>query len=145
MWWSLETYWRLYWYTFLRCIDFHRHSNIFASFSRENLQAREAEVSTLPWTQTENSALSRCRNCQRVWRNRKLVLTLSADTDEEDHSLENEDYSGWRFCEYWVTFFQARHEGPRHHEHDFFAICSKSSRWHNWTIDQADFDAFLAF
>ena len=42
----------------LRCIDFQRHSNIFASFSRENLQAREAEVSTLSWTQTEDSALS---------------------------------------------------------------------------------------
>ena len=60
----------------LRCIDFKRHSNIFASFSRENFQAREAEVSTFPWTQIENSALSRCRNGQRVWRNRKLVLVL---------------------------------------------------------------------
>ena len=35
------------------CIDFQRLSQIFASLTRENLQAREAEVSTLPWTQTE--------------------------------------------------------------------------------------------
>ena len=34
------------------CIDFQRLCQIFASLTRENLQAREAEVSTLPWTQT---------------------------------------------------------------------------------------------
>ena len=33
--------------------------------------------------------------------NKKPVLTLSAVTDEEDHSLENEDESGRRLCEYW--------------------------------------------
>ena len=32
--------------------------------------------------------------------NYKPVLTLSAVTDEEDHSLENEDESGRRLCEY---------------------------------------------
>ena len=35
------------------CIDFLRLSQIFASFSRENLETWETEVSTLPWTQTE--------------------------------------------------------------------------------------------
>ena len=35
------------------CIDFQRHRQIIASLTRENLEAREAEVSTLPWTQTE--------------------------------------------------------------------------------------------
>ena len=48
------------------CIDFQRLGKIFASFARENLEAREAEVSTLPWTQTEKDiALARCRNGQR--------------------------------------------------------------------------------
>ena len=35
------------------CIDFQRLSQIFASITRENLETRETEVSTLPWTQTE--------------------------------------------------------------------------------------------
>ena len=35
------------------CLDFHRLSQIFASLTRENLETRETEVSTLPWTQTE--------------------------------------------------------------------------------------------
>ena len=37
---------------------------------------------------------------------------------EEDHPLENEDESGRRLCEYWRTIFQAREEGPRHHQHE---------------------------
>ena len=84
------------------CIDFQRLSQIFASLTRENLQAHEAEVSTLPWTQTEkDTASARCRGEQRAWRNNKPVLTLSAVTDEEVHPLENEDESGRRLCEYW--------------------------------------------
>ena len=35
------------------CIDFQRLSQIFTSLARENLETRETEVSTLPWTQTE--------------------------------------------------------------------------------------------
>ena len=84
------------------CIDFQRLSQIVASLTRDNLEAREAEVSNLPWTQTENDiALARCRSSQRAWRKKKPVLTLSAVTDEEGHPLENEDESGRRFCEYW--------------------------------------------
>ena len=49
------------------CIDFQRLSQIFASLARENLETRETEVSTLPWTQTEKDvALARCRNGQRA-------------------------------------------------------------------------------
>ena len=49
------------------CIDFQRLSQIFASLTRENLETREAEVSTLPWTQTEKDmALARRRNTQRA-------------------------------------------------------------------------------
>ena len=101
------------------CIDFHRLNQIFASLARENLQAREADFSTLPWTQTEKYiALARCRSGQRAWRIKKPLLTLSAVTDEEGHPLENEDESGRRLCEYWGTIFQARQEGPRHHQHE---------------------------
>ena len=94
------------------CLDFHRLSQIFASLTRENLETRETEVSIFPWSQTEKDiALARCRNGQRAWRNKKPVLTLSADTDEEDHTLESDDESGRRLCEYWGTMFQARQEG----------------------------------
>ena len=86
----------------LECIDFQRLSQSIANLTRENLQAREAEDSTLPSTQTEkDTALARCRSGQRAWRNKKPVLTLSAVTDEEGHPLENEDDSGRRLCEYW--------------------------------------------
>ena len=68
------------------CFDFQRRSLIFASCTRENLGTLEAEVSTLPWTQTEiYIALARCRRSQRAWRNKKLVLTLCVLTDEEGH------------------------------------------------------------
>ena len=53
-----------------------------------------------------------------AWRNKKPVLTLSAITDGEGHPLENEDDSGRRLCEYWRTIYQARQEGPRHHQHE---------------------------
>ena len=55
------------------CIDFQRPSQIFASLTRENLGTREAEVTNLPWTQTEkDTALARCRSGQRVWLPRNL-------------------------------------------------------------------------
>ena len=81
------------------CIDFQRLCQIFASLTRENLEAREAEITNLPWMQTEkDTALARCRGGQRAWRNKKPVLSLSAVTDEEGHPLENEDESGRRLC-----------------------------------------------
>ena len=87
--------------------------------TRENLATRETEVSTFPCTQTEKDiALARCRKSQRAWRNKKPVLTLSAVTDGEDHPLENENESGRRLCECWRTIFQAREEGPRHHQYE---------------------------
>ena len=83
------------------CVDFQRLSQIIANLTRENLAEREAEVPPFPWTQTERDvALARCRNDQRAWRNKKLVLTLSVVTDEERHPLENEDDPGRRLCQY---------------------------------------------
>ena len=77
------------------CIDFQRLGQMIASLTRETLEAREAEVSTLQGTQTEKDiALARCRSGQRAWRNKKPVLSPSAVTDEEGHPLENEDESG---------------------------------------------------
>ena len=40
------------------CIDFQRPSQIIASLTRESLEAREAEVTNLPWTQTEKRQCS---------------------------------------------------------------------------------------
>ena len=49
---------------------------------------------------------------------KKQVLCLSVVTDEEGHSLENEDESGRRLCEYRRSILQARIEGPRHHQYE---------------------------
>ena len=129
------------------CIDFQRLSQIVASLNRGSLEAREADVTNLTWTQTEkDTALARCRGGQRAWRNKKPVLSLSAVTDEEDHPLENEGESGRRFCEYWRTIFQARVEGPRHHQHeDILRYVQQALDDIRWTIDHAEFDDLLAF
>ena len=64
------------------CVDFQRLSQIIANFTRETLAEREAEITNLPWTETEkDTASARCRGGQRAWRNNKLVLCLSAVTD----------------------------------------------------------------
>ena len=73
------------------------------------------------------------------------MLTLSAVTDEEGHPLENEDDSGRRLGEYWGTIFQAREEGPRHHQHEeILRFVQQAPDGINWTIDQAEFDDLLA-
>ena len=73
------------------------------------------------------------------------MFSLSAVTDEEGHPLETEDESGRRLCEYWGTIFQARQEGPRHHQHeDILRYVQKAPDDINWTIDQAEFVDLLA-
>ena len=95
--------------------------------------------------QEKDIALARCRSGQRAWRNKKPVLTLSAVTDEEDHHLEDEDDSGRRLCEYWGNIFQARQEGPRHHQHEeIFRFVQQAHDDIKWTVDQAEFDDLLA-
>ena len=80
------------------CVDLQRLSRTIANLTRETHAEREAEIANLPWTQTEkDTAFDRSRGGQRAWRNKKLVLSLSAV--EEDHTLENEDESGRRLCE----------------------------------------------
>ena len=119
------------------CIDFQRLGHIFACLTRDSCP---------PCTQTEKDiALARCRNSQRAWRNKKPVLTLNAVTDEEDHPLEYEDESARRLCEYWGTIFQAREEGPRHHQHEeILRFVQQAPDDINWAIDQAEFDDLLA-
>ena len=128
------------------CIDFQRLSQILAGLTRESFEAREAEVSTLAWTQTEKDiALARCRCGQRAWRSKKPVLFLSAVTDEEGHPLDKEDDSGRRPCEYWGTIFQARDEGPRHHQHEvILRFVQHAPDDIRWTIDKTEFDDLLA-
>ena len=85
----------------LERIDFQRLSQIIANLTRENLAEREVEIMNLPWTQTEkDNAPARCRIGLRAWRVKKPMLCLNAVTDEDGHSLENEDESGRRLCEY---------------------------------------------
>ena len=95
--------------------------------------------------QKKDTALARCRFGQRAWRDKKPVLSLSAVTDEEGHPLDNEDESGRRLCEYWGTIFQARVEGPRHHQHEDILRCVQQALDDiRWTIDQAESDDLLA-
>ena len=64
-----KTYWRLLWYIFLRVYWFPATQPDFCwAFLVKTLKAREAEVSTLPWTQTEKDiALTRCGKGQRAY------------------------------------------------------------------------------
>ena len=97
--------------------DFDELSEIIANLNRERLAEREAETRNFPWTQTEkDNALAKCRLGLRAWRVKKPMLCLHAVTDDDGHPLENEDESGRRLCEYWRSIFQARVEGPRHHQ-----------------------------
>ena len=130
----------------LKNVDFRRLSQIIENLTFENLAEREAEITNLPWTQTEkDTALARCRSGQRAWRNKKPVLCLTAVTDEEGHPLENEHESGRRFCEYWRPIFQAREEGPRHRQHeDIFRYVQQALDDISWTNDQVEFDDLLA-
>ena len=73
------------------------------------------------------------------------LCSLSAVTDEEGHSLENEDESGIRHCEYWRTIFLAREESPRHHQHeDVSRYVQQAPGDISWTVDQAQFDELLS-
>ena len=70
-------------------------------------------------------------------RSKKPVLCLSAVTDEEE--------SGGRLCEYWRTIFQARVEGPRHHQYeDILRYVQKAPDEIRWTIDTTEFDDLIA-
>ena len=101
------------------CVDFHGLSQIIASLTRERIAEREADIHSLPWTQTEkDNALTKCRLGLRAWRTRKPTLCLHAITNEDGHPLENEDESGMRLCAYWCEIFEARVEGERHHCHE---------------------------
>ena len=133
--------------SFFQCIDFPKLSQIIENLTRETLEEREAEVTNLPWTQTEkDTALARCKSGQRAWRNKKLVLSLSVlllmkrDIPwkmrmnlEEDCVIIGEPFS--------------RHarEGPRHHQHeDILRYVQQAPDDISWTVDQDEFDDLLA-
>ena len=70
------------------CVDVQKLSKIIANLIREHLAEREAEITNLPWTQTEkDNALARCRVGQRAWRAKKTVLCLNAVTDKDGHVI----------------------------------------------------------
>ena len=89
--------------------------------------------------------LKRLHDDQRAWRIKKPVLCLSAVTDEEGRPLENEDDSGRRLCEYGGSIFQARIEGPRHHQYEnILRYVHYASDDIRWTIDRTEFDELIA-
>ena len=48
-------------------------------------------------------------------------------------------------CEYWGNIFQARVQGPRHHQHgDIFPYVKQALEDIRWTIDKTEFDDLLA-
>ena len=61
--------------TSFESVDFQRLSQIIANFTREDLGEREAEITNLPWTQTEkDNALARCRIGQHASRTEKTCF-----------------------------------------------------------------------
>ena len=57
-------------------------------------------------TAEKDNALAKCRLGLRAWRPKKPMLCLHAVTEEDGHSLENEDESGRKLCEYWCTILK---------------------------------------
>ena len=63
------------------CDDFPQAWSDYCESYRENLAEREAEVTNLPWTQTEKGdALAKCGIGQRAWRTKKTSASVSALT-----------------------------------------------------------------
>ena len=59
--------------------------------------------------------------------------------------MDNEDESGRRLCEYWGTIFQARVEGPTHHQYeDIVRFVQKAPDDIRWTIEKTEFDELIA-
>ena len=76
---------------------------------------------------------------------RKPVLRVSAVTDEEGHSMENDDESGRRLCQYRGSIFEARVEGPGHHQYeDILQYVQMAPDDIRWTIDRTEFDELIA-
>ena len=109
-------------------------------------QRGEAEINHLHWTQTEkDNALAKCRLGLRAWRSKKPMLCLHAVTDEDGHTLENEDESDRRLCEYWCTIFQARIEGERHHcLETILSYVQTAPDSICWKLDRNEFDELSA-
>ena len=131
----------------LERIYFHGLSQIIASLTRENLcrtRSRNRE-SPLDTDGKKDNVLAKCRVGLRGWRAKKPVLCLHAVTDEDGHPLENEDESSRRLREYWGTIFQARAEGPRHHQYEsILRYVQKAPDDIRWVIDKNEFDELLA-
>ena len=73
------------------------------------------------------------------------MLCLNAVTDEDGHITENEDESGRRLCEYRGSIFQARVEGPRHHQYEnILRYVQKDPDDIRWTIGRTEFDELIA-
>ena len=127
------------------CIDFQRLCQIIADLTRETLEEREAEITNLPWTQTEKTLLqpdAEVDNVFGVTRNLCYLSLLSqmkrAIPWKMKMNLEED-------CEYWRTIFQAREEGPRHHQYeDILRFVQKAPDDFRWTIDRTEFDELIA-
>ena len=96
------------------CVDFQRLSQIIANLTRENLAEREAEITNLPWTQTEkDNALARCRVGQRAWRAQNpcfvSMLSLMKTVIPWNTKMNQEE----SFVSIGGSIFQARVEGPK--------------------------------
>ena len=117
------------------CVDLQRLSQIISNLTRETLAEREAQNTNLSWIEKDN-ALARCRNGQRAWRDKKLVPSLSAVTDEEGHPLENDD-----------DYVSIRERFSRHVwkargiiSTTIFCDVQQAPDDIRWTIDQTEFD-----
>ena len=119
------------------CVDFQRLSQIIAF--------REAEITNLPRTQTEKgTALAGCIGGQRDGVTRKpcylSVLSLTKRTIPWKTKMNQEE----DYVSVGEPFFQARVEGPRHHQHEgILRYVQQALEDIRWTIDKTECDDSL--
>ena len=129
------------------CVDFQSLSQIIANLTREHLAEREAEITSLPWTQTGE------RQCAGQMQSWTPWLGVPKKTFALSHCCH-----WWRRSTLgnrrWIrkkaivstgrSTFQARVEGPRHQQHEeILRYVQQAPDDIRWTIDQAEFDDLL--
>ena len=105
---------------------------------------REAEITNLPWIQTEkDNALARCRSGQRAWRAKKnLCFVLVLSLMKTVIPWTNDDESGRRFCECWRSIFKPGPETSPARK--ILRNVQKDPDDIRWTTDRTEFDELIS-
>ena len=128
------------------CIDFQRLSQIIADLTRETLEEREAEITNLPWTQTEKTLLRPDAEVDNVFGATRNLCYLSVLSQMKRAipwkmrmNLEED------FVSIGEPFSRHASQGPRHHQYeDILRFVQKAPDDIRWTIDRTEFDKLIA-